>query len=126
MTDRLRIFDTNQQREDRRVPPSETPEPETPQGRVIDAIKTVYDPEIPVNVYDLGLIYAIDITGDTCHIDMTLTSPACPEAQTLPEMVRKAAETAGVAPKAEVRMVWEPRWDRERMSDEAKLHLGLL
>jgi len=131
----VRIFDSGG--EDRRVAPSETPEPNTLRGRIIDAIKTVYDPEIPVNLYDLGLIYTIEIDGDAfapeaagqsavVHLRMTLTSPACPEAHTLPELARKAALSVDGVSDATVEMVWEPRWSREMMCDEAKLHLGLL
>jgi FeS assembly SUF system protein len=128
----IRIFDTGG--EDRRVAPSQTPEAGTLRGRIIDAIKTVYDPEIPVNLYDLGLIYEIDIGdgGDDTDgavavgIKMTLTSPACPEAHTLPELVRKAALGVDGVRDVIVEMVWEPRWSRDMMCDEAKLHLGLM
>lgn len=132
----IRIFDTSG--EDRRVAPSETPEPETLRGHIIDAIKAVYDPEIPVNLYDLGLIYTIEIDGDAfapesgaadgaiVHIRMTLTSPACPEAHTLPELARTAAQGVEGVVEATVELVWEPRWSKDMMCDEAKLHLGLM
>lgn len=126
----MRIFESGG--EDRRVAPSETPEPGTVRGKIIDAIKTVYDPEIPVNLYDLGLIYEIEIGdgggdgGFVVGIRMTLTSPACPEAHTLPEAVRRAALSVGGVREAAVEMVWEPRWSKEMMCDEARLHLGLM
>lgn len=122
----MRIFDSGEQKN--RVPPSETPEPETLRGRIIDAIKRVYDPEIPVNLFDLGLIYAIEIdeSARSAQIKMTLTSPACPEAHTLPNLVREAALTVEGIDEASVEMVWEPRWGKEMMCDEAKLYLGLI
>lgn len=122
----MRIFDSGEQKN--RVPPSETPEPETLRGRIIDAIKAVYDPEIPVNLYDLGLIYTIEIDepARNAHIRMTLTSPACPEAHTLPNLVREAALSVEGIDSASVELVWEPRWAKEMMCDEAKLYLGLI
>ncbi|MCL4220486.1 MAG: DUF59 domain-containing protein [Phycisphaerales bacterium] len=122
----MRIFDSGEQKN--RVPPSQTPEPQTLRGRIIDAIKGVYDPEIPVNLYDLGLIYAIEIdeAARSAHIRMTLTSPACPEAHTLPNLVRQAVLLVEDIDSASVELVWEPRWSREMMCDEAKLHLGLI
>lgn len=93
---------------------------------IIDAIKTVYDPEIPVNLYDLGLIYRLDLAanGDVV-IDMTLTAPACPVAGTMPG---KVAETVAAVPgvgEVEVRLVWEPAWSKDRMSEDAKLALDM-
>ena len=95
--------------------------------RVIDAICSVYDPEIPVNIWELGLIYGIDIDDERrVHIQMTLTAPGCPSAQALPlEVERKVRGVEGVAD-VFVEVVWEPAWSAERMSDAAKLHLGLL
>jgi len=93
---------------------------------VVAALSRVYDPEIPVNIYDLGLVYdiVIDAAG-TVGIRMTLTAPACPAAQFLPgEVRRRVAEVPGVAD-VKVDLVWEPPWDRDRMSDAAKLQLGL-
>lgn len=94
--------------------------------RVIDAICSVYDPEIPVNIFELGLVYDIDIDADRrVHIRMTLTAPACPSAQSLPlEVERKVREVEGVAD-AYVEVVWEPAWTTDRMSDVAKLQLGM-
>ncbi len=95
--------------------------------QVIDALKTVYDPEIPVNIYELGLIYDVLVdAGSQVGVRMTLTAPACPAAQSLPVEVRqKASSVPGVAG-ARVEVVWEPPWSRERMTDAAKLQLGLL
>jgi FeS assembly SUF system protein len=94
--------------------------------QVIDALRTVYDPEIPVNIYELGLIYdvLVDKNGRV-GVRMTLTAPACPAAQTLPvEVKQKAAAVAGVS-EAKVEIVWDPPWTKERMSEAAKLQLGL-
>ncbi|GAB4386296.1 MAG: SUF system Fe-S cluster assembly protein [Phycisphaerales bacterium] len=122
----MRIFDSGEQKN--RVPPSQTPDPESLRGRIIDAIKGVYDPEIPVNLYDLGLIYSIEIDEPArcAHIRMTLTSPACPEAQTLPNRVREAVLGVDGIDHARVELVWEPRWGKDMMCDEAKLYLGLI
>jgi FeS assembly SUF system protein len=93
---------------------------------VVGALSKVFDPEIPVNIYELGLIYEIivDASG-TVGIRMTLTAPACPAAQTLPVEVRKkVAEIPGVSG-VKVDVVWDPPWDRDRMSDAAKLQLGM-
>jgi FeS assembly SUF system protein len=93
---------------------------------IVDALRTVFDPEIPINIYELGLVYdiVIDAAGNT-GVRMTLTAPACPAAQSLPVEVReKVASVPGVA-SARVEIVWEPPWDKDRMSDAAKLQLGL-
>ncbi len=107
-----------------------TPDGETKpvlnEDAVISAIATVYDPEIPVNIYELGLIYAIEIaeTGDV-KVEMTLTAPACPSAQELPEMVRDAiAKLDGVA-NVNVETVWDPPWDPSRMTEDARLSLNM-
>ena len=93
---------------------------------IVKALSTVFDPEIPVNIYELGLIYEIIVdASSTVGIRMTLTAPACPAAQTLPLEVRdKVAQVPGVAG-VKVDIVWEPPWDRDRMSDVAKLQLGM-
>ena len=93
---------------------------------IVKALSTVYDPEIPVNIYELGLIYDIIVdAASTVGIRMTLTAPACPAAQLLPEQVRTSvAAVPGVAA-VKVDVVWEPPWDRDRMSEAAKLQLGL-
>jgi FeS assembly SUF system protein len=93
---------------------------------IIGAIKTVYDPEIPADVYELGLIYRIDIADDrSVTVDMTLTTPNCPAAQDLPTNVENAvASVAGVGP-VKVNVVWDPPWDQTRMSDEARATLNM-
>ncbi len=96
------------------------------QPAIIDAICTIYDPEIPVNIYELGLIYGIDVDSESrVHIRMTLTAPACPSAQSLPiEVERKVREIRGVKD-VFVEVVWEPAWTTDRMSETAKLQLGM-
>ncbi|MGH9323000.1 MAG: SUF system Fe-S cluster assembly protein [Vicinamibacteria bacterium] len=94
--------------------------------RVVDVLKTCYDPEIPVDIYELGLIYKVDVDseGDVV-IDMTLTSPACPAAGSLPpEVERKVSELEGVR-SVKVNVVWEPTWTPEKMTEAAKLQLGM-
>ncbi len=94
--------------------------------QVIDAIRQVYDPEIPVNVYDLGLIYGVQVNEDlTVDIKMTLTSPACPEAQNLPPMVEMEIRAVEGIKGAAVEIVWEPPWDMSLMSEAARLQLGM-
>jgi FeS assembly SUF system protein len=94
--------------------------------RVIAAIRSVYDPEIPLNVYDLGLIYRLDIDADAAvSVDMTLTAPGCPVAGVLPGQVESAIKAVAGVSDAQVQLVWDPPWDKDRMSDEAKLTLGL-
>ena len=94
---------------------------------VIAALKTVFDPEIPVNIYEMGLIYdvVVDAAG-MVGVKMTLTAPACPAAQSLPVEVRDKARSVPGATDAKVEVVWDPPWDRDRMSDAAKLQLGML
>ena len=95
--------------------------------QIIMAIKTVEDPEIPVDVYELGLIYDIDIkTNKDVEITMTLTSPNCPVAESLPEEVRTKVENLQAINKCKVNIVFEPTWNASYMSDEAKLELGML
>jgi FeS assembly SUF system protein len=95
--------------------------------QIIMAIKTVVDPEIPVDVYELGLIYDIDIkTNKDVEITMTLTSPNCPVAESLPEEVRTKVEYLQSVNKCKVNIVFEPTWNASYMSDEAKLELGML
>jgi FeS assembly SUF system protein len=93
---------------------------------VIEAICTIFDPEIPVNIYELGLIYGIDVDAENrVQIRMTLTAPGCPSAQSLPlEVERKVREIPSVKD-VYVEVVWEPAWTTDRMSDEAKLQLGM-
>ncbi|MGE0812181.1 MAG: SUF system Fe-S cluster assembly protein [Vicinamibacterales bacterium] len=95
--------------------------------KVIDALRRVFDPEIPVNIYDLGLIYDVLVDADRqVGIRMTLTAPACPAAQTLPGEVRDAARTVEGVSGSRVEIVFDPPWSMERMSEAAKLQLGLL
>ena len=94
---------------------------------IIAAIKTVYDPEIPSDIYELGLIYKIDIADDRgVGIDMTLTTPNCPSAQELPTMVENAVASVPGVGAVNVNIVWDPPWDPAKMSDEARLELGML
>ena len=95
--------------------------------RIIAMLKTVFDPEIPVNVYDLGLIYKIDLQDDgEAVIDMTLTAPNCPAADFIMEDVRQKIESVEGVTQATVNLVFEPEWDKDMMSEEAKLDLGFL
>ena len=96
--------------------------------RVIEVLKTVFDPEIPVNIYDLGLIYRIEFNEDNTElsVDMTLTAPNCPAADFIVEDVRQKLETITGIEKVEVNLVFEPEWDKEMMSEEAKMELGFL
>lgn len=95
--------------------------------KIIAAIKTVYDPEIPVNIYDLGLIYNIDISEDNnVRIDMTLTAPACPVADILPGQVATVVRQIDEVNEVKVDLVFDPPWTTERMSEEAKLLLNML
>ncbi len=94
---------------------------------VIEAMRTVYDPEIPVNIYDLGLIYTIEITetGDV-NVEMSLTAPGCPVAGEMPGMVARAVTEVEGTGIISVRLVWEPQWTMDRMSEDAKLALGMI
>lgn len=95
--------------------------------RIVEMLKTVYDPEIPVNIYDLGLIYKIDVEENgNVLIDMTLTAPNCPAADFIMEDVRQKVETIEGIASVTVNLVFEPEWDKEMMSEEAKLELGFL
>jgi FeS assembly SUF system protein len=94
---------------------------------IVNALKTIYDPEIPVDIYELGLIYEIKINEDRhATIVMTLTSPSCPVAESLPlEVQEKAAGVEGIS-SAEIDLTWEPTWDKDMMSEEALVELGLI
>ena len=95
-------------------------------GEVIDCIKTVMDPEIPVNLYDLGLIYNINISNNNeIKIEMTLTNPNCPVAGSMPKSVGKSLEKLNNFKSIEVSLVWEPKWHKDLMSEEAKLALDI-
>jgi FeS assembly SUF system protein len=94
--------------------------------RVIDALKTVYDPEIPVNIYDLGLIYEIRINDQFVDVDMTLTAPGCPVAHTFPGMVERSVALVPGVRGAAVELIWEPPWTQDLISEAARLELGLI
>ena len=98
------------------------------QERVIEVLRTVYDPEIPVNIYDLGLIYRIELNdaGDELSVDMTLMAPNCPAADFILEDVRQKLEGITGLKKVDVQLVFEPEWDKDMMSEEAKMELGFL
>lgn len=96
--------------------------------KTIDVLKTVYDPEIPVNIYDLGLIYKIDFdpNDEKLHVDMTLTAPSCPAADFIMEDVRQKLLSIEGPKGVDLRLVFEPEWNKDMMSEEAKLELGFL
>lgn len=98
------------------------------QERVIEVLRTVFDPEIPVNIYDLGLIYRIELSDDgkELAVDMTLTAPNCPAADFIMEDVRQKLETIDGIAKVDLQLVFEPEWTKEMMSDEAKVELGFI
>ena len=95
---------------------------------IVEMLKTVYDPEIPVNVYDLGLIYRIELSDDLTQldVDMTMTAPSCPMADFILEDVRQKLESIEGLKTVNVNLVFEPEWDKDMMSEEAKLELGML
>jgi len=118
-------------------PPADGPhEPERPSSTetneellpsVLEALKTVRDPEIPVNLVDLGLIYELIVNKDgIVYVEMTLTAPSCPVAGELPGQVKEAIEAVEGVNDVRVKLVWSPPWDKDRMSEEAKLELGLM
>jgi FeS assembly SUF system protein len=93
---------------------------------VVEMLKTIFDPEIPVNIYELGLIYDIQISNSgNVHIKMTLTAPGCPVAATFPGEVESKVESVAGVKKASVELVWEPTWDKSMMSEAAQLQLGM-
>ncbi len=117
--------------EDRTGPESAPPPPAINrtqlEGRVIEAISSIFDPEIPVNIYELGLIYDIEITQQAdVAIDMTLTSPACPVAESLPGDVKNVVAVVDGVGAVDVRLVWDPPWTPDRMTEAAKLELGFM
>jgi FeS assembly SUF system protein len=94
---------------------------------IVAALRSVHDPEIPVNIFDLGLIYRIDIAGNgDVEIDMTLTAPACPVAGTMPGMVEEALGQVEGVGKVQVELVWDPPWTKDKMTEEALLELGMM
>jgi len=107
------------------TPDGEQHPPVTEEG-VIGALKTVFDPEIPCDIYEIGLIYAIEIADDgDVKIEMTLTTPSCPSAQELPEQAREAVQAVAGVKQARVEIVWDPPWDPSRMSEDARLAMNL-
>ena len=95
------------------------------EGRIVEVLKTVYDPEIPVDIYSLGLIYKIDLHDDgTLDVDMTLTAPGCPAADFIMEDVRQKLEHLEGVGAANINLVFEPAWDKSMMSEEARVELG--
>ena len=97
------------------------------ENQIVDVLKTIYDPEIPVNLYDMGLIYEVNVDDAfDAEIIMTLTSPSCPVAESLPAEVEQKVEGLWSVRKANVKVVWEPTWEKDMMSEEAKLELGFL
>ena len=97
------------------------------QATVVEVLKSIYDPEIPVDIYELGLIYGVDISEDgDANITMTLTTPHCPVAESLPQEVELRAMSVPGIRDAVVNLVWDPPWDPSKMSDEARLELGML
>ena len=93
--------------------------------RIVDVLKTVYDPEIPVNIWDLGMIYKIDVLNDgNVNVDMTFTSPSCPAADFILEDVRSKIESVSGIKAANIELVFEPVWDQSMMSEEARVELG--
>ncbi len=97
------------------------------ENKVVEVLKTIYDPEIPVDVFELGLIYEVNIDGDkNVSIDMTLTSPNCPVAESMPKEVEDKVGAIEGVNSAKVNIVFDPPWDKDMMSEEAKLELGFL
>lgn len=97
----------------------------TIEGRIVDVLKTVYDPEIPVNIFDLGMIYKIDVQDDySVDLDMTFTAPNCPAADFILEDVRTKVESVEGITNANVNLVFEPAWDQSMMTEEARVELG--
>ncbi|MEQ1539541.1 MAG: DUF59 domain-containing protein [Sphingorhabdus sp.] len=96
------------------------------QDAIIDAIKEIYDPEIPVNIYDLGLIYGVEVNAGHALVTMTLTTPHCPVAESMPSEVELRVGAVPGVGDAEVVLVWDPPWDPAKMTDEARLELGML
>lgn len=102
-------------------------DPQTLEARVVEALRTIYDPEIPLNIYDLGLIYALEVNAaGEVHVRMTLTTPNCPVAEGFPDIVQNKLWLVDGVSDVEVELVWDPPWDKERMSEAARLQLGLL
>ena len=93
--------------------------------QVYAELRQVYDPEIPVNIVDLGLVYDVQLEGSTCKVTMTLTSQSCPEARSIPDMVRRRTNTVAGIEETSVEVVWEPQWTPQRISEEGRKLLGI-
>ena len=103
-----------------------TPDPADLEGKIKAAMRTVYDPEIPINIYELGLVYGLQIEPEgKVRVQMTLTAPSCPEAQTLPARVQQVIQEVPGVSEAAVELVWEPTWTPQKMSEAARLQLGI-
>lgn len=126
MMDEVRAMEDAQEREDNTFAAPSGPQDDLLKARVVETLCTIYDPEIPVDIYELGLIYKLDVApGGQVNIEMTLTSPACPVAESLPiEVEAKVAGVAGVSD-VSLELVWEPPYSMDRMSETARLQLGL-
>ena len=101
------------------------PEDSLLMDKIVEKLKSVYDPEIPVDIYELGLIYDVRINEKKVSMDMTLTSPHCPVAESLPMVVKRSVEEIPEIEEVEVKIVWDPPWDKTKMSESAKLELNL-
>ena len=101
------------------------PEDSLLMDKIVEKLKSVYDPEIPVDIYELGLIYDVRINEKKVSMDMTLTSPHCPVAESLPMEVKRSVEEITEIEEVEVKIVWDPPWDKTKMSESAKLELNL-
>ena len=122
------ITDMEENKDITPAPVPQTDEELAINAKAIEMLKTVYDPEMPVNVYDLGLIYGIDYTpaDKTLHVEMTLTAPNCPAADFIVEDVRQKLVSIEGPEKVDLRLVYEPQWNMDMMSEEARLELGFL
>lgn len=107
------------------TPADALPADATLHDKVLAVLRNIYDPEIPVNIYDLGLIYKLDIQGQDVAIDMTLTTPNCPVADAMPAQVKSELGKIEGIGKVSVRLTWDPPWDMSKLSDETRLALGL-
>ena len=97
----------------------------TKKNQIIEEIRKIYDPELPVNIYELGLIYDIKVNGNKAEIKMTLTTPNCPVAESLPKEVKESAMQVEEIDEVDLELVWDPPWNKDMMSDAAKLELNL-
>ena len=126
--DTLAAENTAENKVEKTAPALQTDEELEITQKAVELLKTVFDPEIPVNVYDLGLIYRIEYTPEdrTLHVDMTLTAPSCPAADFILEDVRQKLVSIDGPEKVDLRLVFEPEWNNDMMTEEAKLELGFL